>query len=162
MLSQTLRLTGGRIWGLQVGRCWASSQADRRRWRRRGDGLWVEGANVYNHPVATRDSPLSKRPTSRLGCIFLFCCVSFQWRVFPSLRYTLPSKFSAVDEGIQTRWINIMRKTLNPRIPEKRQESIRGNCAEHGCGIFRLKRKVFRFGPRYGFVGASAYSKNCI
>jgi len=52
MLSQTLRLTGGRIWGLQVGRCWASSQADRRRWRRRGDGLWVEGANDCLQQIA--------------------------------------------------------------------------------------------------------------
>jgi len=28
--------------------------------------------NVCNHPVATSNSPLSKRPTSRLGCIAWF------------------------------------------------------------------------------------------
>ncbi len=30
-------------------------------------------ANVCHHPVATRDCPLSKRPTSRLGCMAWLC-----------------------------------------------------------------------------------------
>ena len=35
-----------------------------------------DAQNVQNHPVATRDCPLSKRPNSRLGCIFLLSCAS--------------------------------------------------------------------------------------
>ena len=35
--------------------------------------LSTANQNDCNHPVATRDFPLSKRPTSRLGCIAWFC-----------------------------------------------------------------------------------------
>jgi hypothetical protein len=47
--------------------------------------------NDCNHPVATRDFPLSKRPASRLGCIAWFCHFTLSgvaiYECVPTIRY---------------------------------------------------------------------------
>ena len=74
----------GQDWQLQ-GPCCGSVFFLRRRAAEEKNGLGQIARTTAITPTATRDSPLSKHPTSRLGCIALLVGIAFRLCIVPSM-----------------------------------------------------------------------------